>query len=141
MSRQLRPSCNEYGFTLLEIIVTIIAAAILGALIFQYLGTSLIKSSVPIHRLQTSFSLKQVMENITEDYKQTPSDVNTLKTKIGAEGTDQDNDYGQYHVISNQFIKFSGNTAVQDDTGINDKLKVTIRNSLGETLTALFISG
>ena len=141
MRRQFRPSGNECGFTILEIIITIIVAAILGTIIFQYLGTSMLKSSVPIHRLQTSFSLKQVMENITEDYKQSPSGLIALQTKIGAEGTDQNNDYGQYHVVSNEFIKFSGNTTVQDDTGVNDKLNVTIENSLGETLTALFVSG
>jgi len=141
MNRRYYPGGNESGFTLLEIIVTIIVAAIMGALMFQYLGTSLLRSSVPIQRLQTSFSLKKVMENITEDYKQSPSALNTLKTKIGAEGTDQNNDYGQYRVLTNQFIKFSGYVAVLDDTGTNDKLKVAIRNSLGETLITLFISG
>lgn len=68
----------------------------------------------------------------------------TLKGNIGAEGSDQDNAYGKYHVVKNRFTHFddSGLDLESDDTGAkaNKILKVTLRNDSGETQTALFVS-
>jgi len=59
------------GFTLIEIIVTLVVAAILGSMVF-FLGSSLIESSMPISRLQKLAGLQCVMANITADYKRYP---------------------------------------------------------------------
>ena len=136
---------KQGGFTLLEIILTIVIAAILGAMMFQYFGTSFTQSSVPIFRLEEAFDLKQVMENITADYESTgkaTTDLDTLKTNIGAEGTDQNSGYGQYHVVDNHFIEFVSQVEAPDpdDPPDVDTLKVTIQNDLGEILTVLFVS-
>lgn len=119
------------GFTLIEIIITLVIAAVVGAGLVQYLGTAFTKSSMPIQRLGQAFELQQVMENITEDYENNPSDLTGLQTKINA------NTYGQYTVVENKFIEFNANVEV-DTTGPQDLLKVTIKNDLGEILTTLF---
>jgi len=65
----------------------------------------------------------------------------TLQTRIGAEGSDQDNAYGEYHVVKNRFTRFVDNIDQDSDTtGKNTILKVTLRNESGETMTALFVS-
>lgn len=67
----------------------------------------------------------------------------TLKTNIGAEGYDQDNAYGKYHVVKNRFTHFDNFIDQEsDDSGANANkiLKVTLRNDSGETLTVLFVS-
>lgn len=68
----------------------------------------------------------------------------TLKGNIGAEDTPQDNAYGKYHVVKNRFTHFddSGFDLESDDSGAkaNKILKVTLRNDIGETQTALFVS-
>ena len=67
--------------------------------------------------------------------------LTTLKTSVGAEGTDQDNTYGKYHVVKNRFTQFLNDVDQDSDTsGANKILKVTLRNDTGETQTALFVS-
>src|SRR3990170_582607 len=95
---------REKGFTLLEVIITFTLIAIVGTMLYTYLGTSMTKSSVPLSRLQMSLSLQQIMENITADYpKNYAFDLPALQAAIGGEGTNQDNDYGQYAVFENHF--------------------------------------
>jgi prepilin-type N-terminal cleavage/methylation domain-containing protein len=133
----------ESGFTLLEIIAVILITAVLGALLFQYFGQSFIKSSAPIEHLQKTHQLQQVVENITEDYERSAKTSafleGSLKNSIGMEGSDQDNTYGQYHVVQNRFIKFTAGSEVTA-TGADPKdiLKVRIGNELDEAITVLF---
>ena len=134
---------TQSGFTLIEVIAVIVITSVLGAILFQYFGTSLTQSSVPIDRLKKAFQLQRTLENITEDYESSSKSTtyldSTLRINIGAEGTDQDNIYGKYHVVTNHFIKFVTQTEAPA-TGGDPKeiLKVTIRNDVDETLTVLF---
>jgi len=134
---------GESGFTLIEIIAVILITAVLGALLFQYFGQSFIKSSAPIERLQKALRLQQVVENITDDYERSAKTSafleGTLKISVGMEGADQNNAYGQYHVVHNRFIKFTAGSEVAA-TGADpkDTLKVRLSNELDETITVLF---
>ena len=134
---------NQSGFTLIEVIAVIVITAVMGAILFQYFGTSLTQSSVPIDRLKKAFQLQKALENITEDYESSSKSTtyldSTLRINIGAEGTDQDNTYGKYHVVTNHFIKFVTQTeALATGGDPKETLKVTIRNDVDETLTVLF---
>lgn len=125
------------GFTLIEVIVTLMIAAILGTLIFTY--SQLTYTALPFSKATQAHALQRVMENIYTDHKLNyPSDLAGLKTKIGAEGTSPDNDYGQYQVVDNRYIKFVGNTETPIITGDpQDILKVTVKNNQGEKLSGL----
>ena len=134
---------GQEGFSLLEIIAVLTVVAVLGALMFQLFGDSFTKSSEPIDRLKKALQLQQTMENITEDYEsssKTSAFLDTaLRVNIGPEGTDQNNAYGQYHVVNNRFIKFVGQTEANIALGDpRENLKVTLRNDVGEILTTLF---
>ena len=59
---------REKGFTLLEIIVTLTIAAILGTILVTYMGTALTKSGEPVVRTKQMYELQQVMENIKATY-------------------------------------------------------------------------
>jgi prepilin-type N-terminal cleavage/methylation domain-containing protein len=59
---------HQAGFTLIEYIVAMVIAAIVGAMVYTYMGTMVTKSSEPIFRLQKASNLHQVMENIVADY-------------------------------------------------------------------------
>ncbi len=97
---------KQGGFTLIEIILTLVIAAVVGAGLVQYLGSSLTKSSVPIQRLRQAYKLQQVMENITADYRENytsdlgnpPTSTTGLSGAIGALGP-QTNYGGTYNVI------------------------------------------
>jgi type II secretory pathway pseudopilin PulG len=135
--------CRQGGFTLIEIIGSLLIAAILGAIMFQYFGTSLTQSTAPIDRLKKALQLQQILENITEDYESSDKSSTYLETtlmaNIGAEGTDQNNTYGEYHVVNNHFIKFVGQVEAPATGGDpKDILKVTIQNDIDEILAVLF---
>ena len=130
---------NKSGFTLIEIIITLVISGILGAMLYSYFAKSFTSGSSPVNYLKKAFRLQQTMENLVSDYRQNYlSNLNTLQTNIGAEGTNQNNTYGQYYVVNNHFIKFAGQVEAADDTGTNNLLKVNIRNDPGETLTVIF---
>ena len=59
---------RRHGFTLLESILTLIVASVLGAMVYSYFGTAFTYSSTPIARLNATFVLHRAMEQITEDY-------------------------------------------------------------------------
>ncbi len=56
------------GFTLIELIVTLVIASIGAAMLYTFFGPALTQSSVPIARLRQVSKLQQVMENIVADY-------------------------------------------------------------------------
>ncbi len=74
---------KQGGFTLIEIILTLVIAAIIGTGVVQYLGNAFTKSSIPIARLKTAYALQQVMENITADYRENVKDIDDLHTLDG----------------------------------------------------------
>ena len=63
----------EYGFTLIEVIITLVVIAVVAAMIAVYFGTSYTQSSVPISRLMAAGKLNQIMEEITGDYNNAPA--------------------------------------------------------------------
>jgi len=48
MKKFMKIKRSEKGFTLLEIIITIVVAAILGSFLITFMGTSITKSSEPV---------------------------------------------------------------------------------------------
>lgn len=134
---------DNRGFTLIEIIATILVVAILGALLFQYFGEGFLRSSRPIERLNQTLKLQQVIENINEDYERsakTEAYIDTiLRVNIGNAGTDQDNPYGKYRVVDNHFIKFVAEQ--ENPTAAGDPkntLKVTLENEMNQSMTIFF---
>ena len=65
---KMLPRNSQMGFTLLEIILTLIIASILGSLVYTYFGSAFTESGTPITRLKSAFELHKAMENITADY-------------------------------------------------------------------------
>ncbi|NLX53214.1 MAG: type II secretion system protein [Deltaproteobacteria bacterium] len=144
-----RAEWNIKGFTILEVIITLVAVAVVGAMMFNTLGTSMMKSSDPIFRMQTSLSLQQIIENFVTAYeKYYAGDLPALRDAIaggvlnppGNEGAVLDNTFGEYTIVENRFIKF--NASHQEETAAptdpQNLLKVTIKNSNGEILTYIF---
>jgi prepilin-type N-terminal cleavage/methylation domain-containing protein len=132
---------KDRGFTLIEAIIVIVAAAILGVMMFTYSNTSLLRSSQPLHHATKAFALQRVMENIVADYHLNyKSNLAGIKTKISDPASQQNppDGYGPYTLVFNDFIKFVGNVETPLVSGDPQNiLKVTIKNDLGETLTML----
>jgi prepilin-type N-terminal cleavage/methylation domain-containing protein len=60
------------GFTLIEVIITIVVLAVLVAMMASYFGTSFYRSSSSIFNLKKSQELNQVMEKISAKYTEYP---------------------------------------------------------------------
>jgi prepilin-type N-terminal cleavage/methylation domain-containing protein len=139
------------GFTLVEVIVTLMVAAVVGTMVFSVLGTSMTRSSEPIFRMKESFALQQVMENFLtayyedfEYYHMLPELRDLIAGGVtsppGNEGATLSNSFGEYTIVENRYIKFdgTGNETGADESDPDKMLKVTIRNDINETLTYVF---
>jgi prepilin-type N-terminal cleavage/methylation domain-containing protein len=133
---------SQRAFTLLEIIIALIVAGIVAAMMVPFLGTALTRSAESVISAQSHAQLIEVMELITADYKllsaTNATPLATLKTNVGAEGSNMSNAYGVYQVVTNHYISFpSGTSATETADAGGNVLKVKISYQ-GYTLTALF---
>lgn len=60
---------NPKGFTLVEIIVTLILVGITGVVVFPALRTNLAKSAIPVARVESQNQLIQEMDRLTARYR------------------------------------------------------------------------
>ena len=125
---------KKRGFSLLEVIVSVVITAILGSLLLTMMRNPLTASSNPVLSLKNAYNLQKVMENMASFTNGLPS----LTSSIGAEGSSQSNtSYGVYQVVYNRYIQFSGSTNAETSGGTNI-LKVTIKDTSGDRLTRIF---
>ena len=75
------PSRNQRGFTLLEIIVTIIISAVLATILAEVMSGQTLRSYQPVQAIEENLSLRAVMDNILSDYRSLrPNDPLVLDT-------------------------------------------------------------
>ena len=76
----------ENGFTLIEIILVLVAAAVLGALLVRVLGVSLTGSPTPVIQVGDQYQVIQAMERITGEYRRQVNantyNISTFNTAI-----------------------------------------------------------
>lgn len=135
------------GFTLLEVIISLIMASILGVMLVSFMGSTVVQSANPVLLVQNGAYLNQIMENMGADYKYlantSPSMtfLPTLSSNIGAEGTSQTyyaDPSHPYTVVDNHRISFpSGNPVTEQTDSAGKTLKVTIKYRT-LSVTALF---
>jgi prepilin-type N-terminal cleavage/methylation domain-containing protein len=140
------------GFTLIEIIVTIVIAAIMGVFFVQFVTTNVIHSADPMRQVQNLSGATHIMEYMTKDYKWLASTQSNFlavfkdyvqygNTTVKPGGKDSYPYYGQYEIVYNDYIIFGGSPLKEQPvTPFNPDyttLKVSIRRG-NQTVTALF---
>ncbi|MDD5759366.1 MAG: type II secretion system protein [Desulfobulbaceae bacterium] len=140
-----QPHRGQRGFTLIEIIITLVVLGILSSMLVTVVGVPFTSSSQPIFRLQQTMSLQQTMENIRANFAATKDlgtfNFDSFKGTIGATGSSQQNNFGTYVVVSNSYIKFNASSH-NEEPGVeaDGVLKVSIKDqSSGLILTELFV--
>jgi len=121
---------KQHGFTLIEIIVTILLGSILAALMFQFMGTALTGGSGPVNIVRDGAAMEQLMEEIISAYvEEINSNVtNPLPTIVS--------NYAANSNVTMTYITFDASGAEQTSGTPTDTLKVTVQ-SAGHKLTTL----
>lgn len=74
------------GFTILEVIITLIVASILGVIFLEFMGTSVQKSYVPVENARETMALHQILETMNADYrrliKESPDPLEAFRLKV-----------------------------------------------------------
>ena len=131
--------CSK-GFTLIEIIITIVIAAIAASTMVTFMGKNITSSSVPVTWVKNQNEVNQAMENIVVEYKARIKagtlNLGTFQTWVtGNQAT-----YGpNIDSVTTTFVSFASGTEVTCSTYPNidcRTLKVTLTKDL--SVTGLF---
>lgn len=136
---------DHRGFTLIEIIISLIVASILGVMLVSFMGSTVVQSANPVLLAQNGAYLNQIVENMGADYKYlmatSANPMTTFIANVGAEGTSQTryaDASNPYTVVDNRRISFpSGANVTEQTDNAGTVLKVTLRYRT-LSITALF---
>ena len=139
--RFLPEKINENGFTLIEIIVTLVAAGILATFYFHFMGTAMDFSWKSVELVSGEAKAEGLMDRIVSDYvklinqppQAPPNDALTLIKN--AEATyESDPDYGSD--VTMEYIEYdsAGNEV---PAGSSSNLKVTVEAPGNDFITIL----
>jgi prepilin-type N-terminal cleavage/methylation domain-containing protein len=138
MKRTQSKYSSENGFTLIEIIATVIVMGILAAFFINFMGTALTDSWRSVELVADEARAEGLMEMIIADYvdKINENPSTALSDIKGDESNyESDGDYGMPVTIA--YIVFDANGNEQPDTtGENRNLKVIVE-SPGYHLTTI----
>ncbi|WP_457570737.1 type II secretion system protein [Desulfovulcanus sp.] len=127
---------KDNGFSLLEMIVAIVVAGILGVIIVQFVQTSALKSVSPVTLLKEQYDIQSQVEDMTSYYReqlaQGSLDLSAFKDYVTE-------NYENVDQSQTGFIVFSsnGNDFVASSTSSGQVLKVVLKSD-DQTIIVLF---
>ena len=137
------PIGNKAGFTILEVVVTLIVASILGAILMEFMGTNVQKSYEPVYMAQHSLGVNQIVEKMNSDYKRqlliSPTPLQDFRNDvINGNNTGNDPYFGDYSVTTS-WIRFNATSGDEEPDPSPDPrvLKVTVTHH-NRAVTALY---
>jgi Tfp pilus assembly protein PilE len=117
---------NSKGFTLVEIITTIIAAGILGVIFVNFMGTALTSSYNSVEIARDEAGAEALMEQIVAEY------VADINSNPAAALNNLDTNYNGQTIngidITTQYIEFDG-SGNEIPSGSNQNLKLVLQAS------------
>jgi prepilin-type N-terminal cleavage/methylation domain-containing protein len=136
---------RQKGFSLIEVIISLLIVGIMSVVVYSYMGNSLTNSTYPIIWLNDAQTLNAVMERIKTDYDQefessptSPWIYNFFETTI--KDSDQAPYISDVDSIETQLGTFNASNAWEDcapDAEDCPYLKVTLTKGI-QTLRAVF---
>jgi len=127
---------KDKGFTLIEVIVTIVIAGILGVIVAQFVQTSAVKSVFSVTLLKEQYDLHSQVEDMTSYYRdqltQGSLDLSAFKDYVTE-------NYESVDQSQTGFITFTsdGDDFVASSTSSGDVLKVVLKSG-DQTIIVLF---
>lgn len=123
------------GFTILEIVLTLVLLGVVGALMAPYYGAGVLTSANLLFRVQDTVQLESVMENIISHYKYSCAasatscehdDVNTSCSAAGLAPT-----------LSDIYTKTTSNLAVYNPSGYGISAGAVVGQLFGKASPAM----
>ena len=138
MKRARLKYSSENGFTLIEVIATVVVMGILAAFLMNFMGTALTDSWQSLERVADEAKAEGLMEKIIADYVYKINDnQNTALEGIKGFESDYESDGNYGMPVTMDYVVFDTNGDEQADTaGENRNLKVTVE-SPGYHLTTI----
>ena len=132
---------KNHGFTLLEVVITLIVGSILGAILVQFMGTSMKNSFEPVLMVQDGNGVHEIMEKLNSVYKMrlmtsTDDPLYDFKTDVESGMLPLAAPVIGHYSATTDYIEFIGGNETPDTTEPRI-LKVKITHG-GQSLTALF---
>ena len=120
---------SDNGFTLIEVIATIIVMGILAAFFIHFMGTALNDSWKSVEVVEGEAKAEGLMEKIIADYVEEINGNNpdAALAEIKGDESDYENDVDYGMPVTMEYIVFDAGGDEQADTaGENRNLKVTV---------------
>ncbi len=129
MKRNRSKHNSDGGFTLIEVIATIVVMGILAAFFIHFMGTALNDSWKAVEVVEGEAKAEGLMESIIADYVKGINDNNpdTALAEIESRESSYESDADYGLPVTMQYIVFDASGDEQADTaGENRNLKVTV---------------
>ncbi|OIO05618.1 MAG: hypothetical protein AUJ49_01015 [Desulfovibrionaceae bacterium CG1_02_65_16] len=120
------------GFTLVEVIATLILAGLFAMMLASYLSKDIVFAHVPFQRLQKAAELSNAMEAVIRDDETMTTKTAADLTALAAKVNNFNANYGAYCATC------TGSAATTTVGLLPDAILVTITNSQGETASHVF---
>lgn len=128
----MRSRRAQKGFTLIELIVTIMVVGVLSSMVVPYFLSGVTKGADPLNEMPTPLGLQSVMAAIVADYYSSGTYMNDLAQLNASIVT------GKYGITAGHTVTKDPNYKF-DPADANNALKVTIRdNATNQTVTYVF---
>jgi len=134
------------GFTLMEIIFSILIVSFFATILVNLTDTNVKRSGEVLNMVQDGFSFTEIMEKITADYKKLlknkKDDVSTkplvtLKNYVEKGNVEGNTSYYGAYTFETRYIFFDGNNKEAPDPPEDNTLKIKIFYK-NQSVTALF---
>jgi prepilin-type N-terminal cleavage/methylation domain-containing protein len=126
---------NKAGFTLIEVIVSLVVAGFLAAMLVAFMGTGMMQSANPVVIAQNGAYLNAIMDKMTADYRYNMSHAlatgasRTAGFSSFISNLDQANYYsdGSHpYTVAKQRISFTGDPPQETNDSSSKVMKITI---------------
>ncbi len=122
------------GFSLVEVLATIVVTAILGAIFINFMGTSMSRSVRSMEMVQGEADAESVLERITADYVLRTNQNGATALDLMEKAINVQKLYGA--TVSARYVSYTN--GVEDGTAANQRtLKVTVAASGNDLIVLL----
>lgn len=144
----MKNAWRSYGFTLLELILTIVLFGIVSLMAVSFFSKGVTRTDIPLTQLQADAQLQLVLENMIQAATGYTNDLPGFNTTLGSSGSSS-TAYGyvngtanrvSYYLADKRFVCPDANSSFATaNANVNQFLLVTIKPSAASGISLTYI--